>query len=172
MCIGGASGKEPACQGKRPKRHGFHSWVGKIPWRRAWELTPVFLPGESHGQRSLAGYLRSKGSLRDRHNWSDLACMHTYIYIPWWLSGKESTCQCRTLRFDPWVSKIPWIRKVNPLQQSCMGSPTDKGARWATVHGIPRVGCYLGTKQQQLYINMCVCVCVCVCPYIWTYTHT
>ena len=32
------------------------SWIGKIPWRRAWQPTPVFLPGESHGQRSLAGY--------------------------------------------------------------------------------------------------------------------
>jgi len=32
------------------------SWVGKIPWRRAWQPTPVFLPGESHEQRSLAGY--------------------------------------------------------------------------------------------------------------------
>ena len=35
---------------------GFDPWVGKIPWRRAWQFTPVFLPGESHGQRSLAGY--------------------------------------------------------------------------------------------------------------------
>ena len=33
---------------------GFHLWVGKIPWRRKWHPTPVFLPGESHGQRSLA----------------------------------------------------------------------------------------------------------------------
>ena len=40
----------------RRKRCGFNPWVWKIPWRRAWELTPVFLPGESHGQRSLAGY--------------------------------------------------------------------------------------------------------------------
>ena len=32
------------------------SWLGKIPWRRAWQPTPVFLPGEPHGQRSLAGY--------------------------------------------------------------------------------------------------------------------
>ena len=31
-------------------------WMGKIPWRNAWQLTPVFLPGESHGQRSLARY--------------------------------------------------------------------------------------------------------------------
>ena len=40
----------------RCNRLGFHPWVGKIPWRRAWQPTPVFLPGESHGQRSLAGY--------------------------------------------------------------------------------------------------------------------
>ena len=32
------------------------SWVGKIPWRRKWQLTPLFLPGEFHGQRSLVGY--------------------------------------------------------------------------------------------------------------------
>ena len=35
---------------------GFDPWVGKIPWRRKWPPTPVFLPGESHGQRSLADY--------------------------------------------------------------------------------------------------------------------
>ena len=35
---------------------GFNPWVGKIPWRRAWQLTPVFLPGESHGHRSPAAY--------------------------------------------------------------------------------------------------------------------
>ena len=34
----------------------FDPWVGKIPWRREWQPTPVFLPGESHGQRSLVGY--------------------------------------------------------------------------------------------------------------------
>ena len=37
-------------------RSGFDPWVGKITWRRPWQPTPVFLPGESHGQRSLAGY--------------------------------------------------------------------------------------------------------------------
>ena len=39
----------------RLKRRGFDPWVGKIPWRRAWQPTPVFLPEESHGERSLAG---------------------------------------------------------------------------------------------------------------------
>ena len=37
-------------------RPGFDPWVGKIPWRREWLPAPVSLPGESHGQRSLAGY--------------------------------------------------------------------------------------------------------------------
>ena len=47
------SGKESACQ---LRRHGFDPWVGKIPWRRKWQPTPVFLSGKSHGQRSLVGY--------------------------------------------------------------------------------------------------------------------
>ena len=53
---GGTRGKEPACQCRKHKRHRFNSWVGKIPWRRAWQPTPVFLPGEFYGQRSLEGY--------------------------------------------------------------------------------------------------------------------
>ena len=47
------SGKESACQ---CRRCGFDPWVGRIPWRRKWQPTPVFLPGKSHGQKSLAGY--------------------------------------------------------------------------------------------------------------------
>ena len=52
---GGASDKESTCQYRRYKRLGFDPWVRKIPWRSAWQPTPVFLPGDSHGQRSLAG---------------------------------------------------------------------------------------------------------------------
>ena len=40
--LGGASGKEPACQGRRHKRHRFDPW-SNIPWRKAWQFTPVFL---------------------------------------------------------------------------------------------------------------------------------
>ena len=57
---GGASGKEPTCQCRRHERCGFEPWIRKIPWRRAWQSTPVFLPGESHGQRSLVGYTQSR----------------------------------------------------------------------------------------------------------------
>ena len=49
------SGRESACQHRRRRRHGFDHWVGEIPWRRKWQPTPVLLPGESHGQRSLVG---------------------------------------------------------------------------------------------------------------------
>ena len=49
------SGKESACQRRRHWRRGFNPWVGNIPWRRKWQPTPVFLPGKSHGRRSLAG---------------------------------------------------------------------------------------------------------------------
>ena len=48
--------KESACQCRRFKRCRFNSWVRKIPWRRAWQPTLVFLLGESHGQRSPVGY--------------------------------------------------------------------------------------------------------------------
>ena len=53
---GGTSGKEPTYPCRRPERHGFDPWVRKVSWRRAWQLTPVFLPEESHGQGSLADY--------------------------------------------------------------------------------------------------------------------
>ena len=49
------SGNEPTCEYRRWKRHrryGFNPWVGKISWKK-WQPTPVFLPGESHEQRSL-----------------------------------------------------------------------------------------------------------------------
>ena len=47
--------KEYACQCRRHKRHGLDPWVGKIPWRRKGEPTPVFLPGKFCGQKVLAG---------------------------------------------------------------------------------------------------------------------
>ena len=48
--------KEPTCQWRRCKRHRFSLWLGKISWGGKWQPTPIFLPGKSHGQRSLVGY--------------------------------------------------------------------------------------------------------------------
>ena len=53
---GGSDSKEPTCQCRRCKKHGFNPWIRKVPWRRKWQSTPLFLPGKYHGQRSLAGY--------------------------------------------------------------------------------------------------------------------
>ena len=59
--------KEPACQCRRYKRCEYNPWIWTIPWRRTWQHIPVFLPGESHGQRSLAGY--SLSGRRVGHDW-------------------------------------------------------------------------------------------------------
>ena len=49
------NGKKSPCNAG-DERHGFNPWVRKMPWRRAWQPTPVFLPRELHGQRKLMGY--------------------------------------------------------------------------------------------------------------------
>ena len=64
---GGASGKEPTCQCRGHKRPGFDPWVGKIPWKRAWQPTPVFLPGIPWTEER--GGLQSTGSLIVGHDW-------------------------------------------------------------------------------------------------------
>ena len=103
------------------RRHGFDSWVGKIPWRRKWQPTPVFLPGESHGQRSLVGYSpwgckraghdlatqQQKNVLRLHHLaflWNDLPpglCRATFFSIgphcPWIISWERSALTALTL---------------------------------------------------------------------------
>jgi len=56
------------CQFRRHQRRGFNPWVRKIPWKRAWQPTPVLLPRKSHGWRSLVGY-SPWGSQRVRHDW-------------------------------------------------------------------------------------------------------
>ena len=69
---GSPSDKELTCQCRRQKRYRFHPWVRKIPWRIKRQPTPVFLPRESHEQRSLVGY--SPLGHRVRHDWSNWAC--------------------------------------------------------------------------------------------------
>ena len=71
------SGKESVCQCRRCKRLRFYPWVGKILWRRKWQPTPVFLPGESHGQRSLVGYNPWGHKEVDT---TELLSTYTYIY--------------------------------------------------------------------------------------------
>ena len=76
--LGGAGAVE-----RETKRHGSHPWVGKIPWRRQWKLIPVFLPGESHAQRSLAGYTRvtPRGTRLKRLSTGKLRAVYTPLYF-------------------------------------------------------------------------------------------
>ena len=70
--------------------------------------------------------------------------------LPWWLSGKETACQCRRFKFDPWVGKTSWRRNGYPLQYSCLGqfhgqrSPADCS---------PRDHKELDTTKQLKYSN-------------------
>ena len=76
--IPGASGKEPASQCRRRKRRRFDLCVGKIPWRMAWQPTPVFLPGESGGQRSLEGYGPQSRRESDMTKATEHVCTHVW----------------------------------------------------------------------------------------------
>ena len=70
------SSKEPTRQCRRCRTHGFSLWFGKIPWRRKWQPSPVFLPRESHGQRSLVGYSPLG---RKESDMTMQLSMHTYL---------------------------------------------------------------------------------------------
>jgi len=69
-------GKESACQ---CSTCGFDSRVWEIPWRRKWQPIPVFLPGKSHRQRSLAGY--SMGSQKSQTGSRKLRCIYIFFQI-------------------------------------------------------------------------------------------
>ena len=77
------SGKESACQCRKHKRCRFDPWVWKISWRRAWQPTPVFFPGESLWMEEPGG-LQSIGLQRVGHNWSNLLHMNDL-----WISNDD-----------------------------------------------------------------------------------
>ena len=80
--------KKPASQSRRRKRREFNPWVGKIPWRRAWQPILVFLPGVSHEQRNLVGYSpwgRKKSSMTE---WLSTA----HCYNEKWYNQNSPIC--------------------------------------------------------------------------------
>ena len=103
---GDPRGKEPACQCRRPKRHGLDP-CGKIPRRRPWQPTLVFLPREYHEQRKLASY--------------GLQC-------------HEESDSTERLHFHFSLSCTEG--NGNPLQCSCLENRRNRGAWWAAVYGV------------------------------------
>jgi len=67
------------------RRHGFEPWVGKIPWRRAWQPTQIFLPWKSHGQKSQEGY--------SLWGCEELDTTEATEHTQWWNSGQRRTVQ-------------------------------------------------------------------------------
>ena len=98
--------------------------LGKmIHWRRKWQPTPIFLPGKSHGPKSLAGYSpwshKESGTTEQLPflSFCSLTLVLTKVGLPGHASGKEPNCQCRRRKkhgFDSWVWKIPWRRARQP----------------------------------------------------------
>ena len=142
-------------------------------WRRKWQPTPVFLPGESQERGSLVG-CRLWGH-RVGHDWSDLAAAAFY-WLPWWFSGKESArivrdrLQCRRPGLDPSVRKIPWRRKWQPTpvflprefhgQRSLVGySPWSRQesdtTEWLSAHIHQMITSTVNTGWALIDMSMC-----------------
>ena len=105
--------------------------------------------------------------------WEDL-CVSIYPSgLHWWFSGKESTCQCRRCRFDPWVEKIPWRRKCQPTPVFLPGkSHGQRSLLGYSPWGHKRIRHDL-TKQQQISIYM-LSVCIHICNWsklAWMYAY-
>ena len=76
------------------------------------------------------------------------SAQYIHIGLPWWLPSKESVCNAGDSGSIPRLGGSTGEGKGNPLQYSCLGSPMDRGAWWATVHGVAWVGHDLATAQQ------------------------
>ena len=77
--------------------------------------------------------------------------------LSWWLSRKRIQLQCRTHRtykFDPWVWKIPWSKKWQLLQDSCLENAMDRGAWRATGHGVTKSRTQLSNWAQVCWDNI------------------
>ena len=87
------------CRRRRRERCGFAPWVGKIPWRRAWQPTPVLLPGKFDGQRNLAGY-SPRG--RKELDMTERARTHTPRHI-------HVHTRAFAIAAQAWASPVFWV---------------------------------------------------------------
>ena len=109
------SGKESACQCRRRRRWGFDPWIGKIPWRRKWQLSPAFLPGESHGQRILVDYSPwgHKESDMTEHG-RTTKCLLSSRYLVCLDINPDIHASMMLLLFS-FSMKVHWHREVNNM---------------------------------------------------------
>ena len=91
--------------------------------------------------------------------WKKIAQKHNHFVnmtgsvLPNWCCNKESIWQCKThkrRRFAPWVGRSPGVVNGNPLQYSCLENPVERGAWWATVHGVTK-----SNTTERLNMHTC-----------------
>ena len=93
---------------------------------------------------SRSGQRRKTTCSRHVRLWTGQGCVYqhntspTSKGLPWWLNGKESAWQCKDMASIPGSGRSPREGNGNPLQYSCLGNPVDRGAWWATVHGVTK----------------------------------
>ena len=138
---GGTGGKEPACQCRRHKRPRFHPWVGKIPWRRSWQPTPVFFPGESPWTEKPGG-LQSIGSQESgmtepamhawtcrRNSWKFLEAEWSLFLIIKKLATEQGFCAQESYRVSPVQYQCDGLNKI------CLGEVlTLLPKSWLSMH--------------------------------------
>ena len=158
-----------------------HDWVTSLSlftfmyWRRKWQPTPVFLPGESQGWRSLVG-CRLWGRTRVGHDWSnlaaafagnsdfslitstikadckDLCASHVALVVK---NLPATAGDSRDTGLIPGLERFPGGGHDNPLWNSCLGNPIDRGSWQAAVHGPTGES---GPEATQL--SSCSCLCI------------
>ena len=115
-------GEEFTCQCRRCRRCGLDPWVGKIPWRRKWQPTPVFLPGESHGQKNLADY------------------------SPW---GHKSQTQPSDSSHTPELVELGSLQ-ASSASAGCSGMPVLQPCTSFPATQFPRPFCFCSQKRKTL----------------------
>ena len=99
---GGASGKEPTSQCRRYKKCGFDAWVRKIPWRRTWQSTPVFLPGEFPMDRG-AWWATVHGVAKSRTHRTDLTRTRAISIVSLiWGRNRDKEMKRKTIDTGSW----------------------------------------------------------------------
>ena len=110
------------------------------------------LPLHKHTHTNAHTYAHVHASSCVLHPWSFGRTLDL-LWTSRWCGCKESACKCwrcKRHRSDSWVWKIPWMRTWQPLQYSCLRNIIDRGARWATVHGVTKSLAWLSTHTHAL----------------------
>ena len=150
---GGASGKESASQCRRYKRNRFDSGVRKIPWRREWLPTPVFLPGKSQGQRSLVGY--SPWGCKESDTVEQLSTAQHHLYQPPAAIQLPSRQRWSFQREAVHLSSIT-IYPERRLPRSTLGG--DEGVQvvdWPYDHTVQEWFSYRGLARWDCLLPLC-----------------